>query len=209
MQRILTVTSPAASTALTTLAAVKADLGAAATGVADAALESLIGEAASAVAGFCHRVLARETVSETFRRTGRRQPEALTLARCPVASVATVTEDGAALATDEWELDAENGFLYRLADDERAWWSGTKIVVAYAGGWLLPGDPSADLPEAISRACLITVATWFQARGRDGMLRSESAEGISANSWLDPRAENGGLPFQAAALLKHFERPVL
>jgi hypothetical protein len=209
MERILTVTTPAASTALTTLAAVQAELGSAATGVADAVLEGLIADASSAIADFCRRVLGRETVLETFRRTGRRQPEALALARCPVASIATVTEDGTALATDGWELDAEKGFLYRLTDDERSWWTGTKIAVAYAGGWLLPEDPSADLPESIRRACLITVATWFQARGRDAMLRSESAEGISSHSWLDPRAEHGGLPFQAAALLKPHQRPVL
>lgn len=202
MDRILTVTSAASSFALTTLAAVRSDLGVDITTVPDADLAALIADASGAIASFCGRVFAREGVTETFRRTGRWAPPALALTRRPVASIASVTEDGTALSAGDYELSAADGMLYRLSADARTCWTGTKIVVAYTGGWLLPGAGGANLPAEVERACRQAVAALFHGRDRDPTMRSESTADVSAQSWLDPDAADGGLPAPVAAVLR-------
>jgi hypothetical protein len=43
--------------------------------------------------------------------------------------------------------------LWRLDDaDCRVAWPAAKIVVAYAAGYVLPGDPQRNLPEDLERA---------------------------------------------------------
>jgi hypothetical protein len=206
MERIVSIVGPAASQGLTTVAAVRAELGAAGTGVTDAVLARLIADASAAIRTFCGRVLAQESLVETIRRTGRRQPEILALSRAPVVSIASIVEDGVVLAADQWEHDADRGFVYRLAGDARTWWAGARMVVTYVAGWTLPGAAAPTLPADIQRACHIIVASWVHALDRDTMLRSESVDGVGAQSWLDPRAKDGGLPPQAAGLLEQFGR---
>ena len=59
---MITVVTPAATQALTTLAAIKAEL-AVTGGSDDAYLSAAIARASAAVCGYCNRVLAAETLS--------------------------------------------------------------------------------------------------------------------------------------------------
>jgi hypothetical protein len=202
MQRLLTVTSAATSRSLTTAAAVEQEIGA-----ADAAyVARLIAQASAAVASHLLREVARETVQEVFRLSDR-EPH-LPLERAPVASIASIVEDGVTLASGDWEADLQAGLLYRLDSDTRIPWCAEKVTVAYSGGWLLPGQTGANLPAEIERATLVTIAAWAASHGRDPQLRSESAEGIGSQSWLDPRSEHRGLPWQVAELLAPWRRSI-
>jgi hypothetical protein len=200
---IVTITTPAASTALTTVAAVEDELGAAMP--ADVRVTNrLIAQASAAVAAHVRTVLVRETVAETFRDVAA-WPD-LPLSRRPVVSVTSIVVDGITLAADGWELGGEASCLYRLFADRRTTWSGAKIVVTYAGGYIPPGTAGATLPADIERAVLITIAAAVQSRGQDPRLRSESVDGVGGQSWLDPSAAHGALPWQAAELLAPHRR---
>jgi hypothetical protein len=195
----LAVTTPAATKDLTTLARLKTDLGIT-DAAQDAALADVIREASDAIGRFCARPegFGRETVTETWRLSG--SAECLILARDILPAVASVTEDGEPLAAADYLLDGS--LLRRLFDDTPHDWTARKIVVTYAAGYAL----LADTPYDLERACLDLCATIWASRGRDRSLRSESADGVGAVSYLDPRAASGGLPQAIADALASYRR---
>jgi hypothetical protein len=179
---LLTVTGAAEGTDLTTLAAVKADLGLSGT-EDDALLADLINRASAMIMSYCGRAFAREALSETFRPSCR-LPN-LMLARRPVVSDGlAVTEAGETLASADWELDARSGLLYRLdGADGRIDWPAAKIVVTYAAGYILPGTAGADLPADIEQACLsIVKGLWF-ARDRDPLVKNLTVDGVGSETY--------------------------
>lgn len=197
---MLVVSVAATSTRLTTLDAVKRELGIATT-ADDVRLLGYIDRASAIIADYLGRVIARETVVETLRI----QPAAdvIVLRRWPVVSIASVVEDGATLLATEFERDESR--LYRLQDDERARWPAVKIVVSYIAGYDLP----TGVPAPIERAALQLVTSMQAARGRDPALRSESVEGIGSQSWLDPRNGGGPLPDGVVALVNPYREVIV
>jgi hypothetical protein len=205
MQTRLVINTPATSTDLTTLSAAAAELG----GTVDTALvQRWIAAASGAIVRHTGRTFARETVTETFWLPRYCVP-ALRLDRIPVASITSVTVDGAVLDAADYLIDAGSGLLTRLSSDTPADWLANKVVVVYQAGYVLPGAASATLPADIERACIITLAAMSSSQGRDPQLRSEAADGIGSQSWLDPRAEDGALPQAAATLLAPWRRNVI
>lgn len=181
---MLTILTPAASHHLTTVDRVKQELGIAGSS-SDAKILTLISEASSLITSYCNRdTFGRQTVRQTERlREGR---ECIVLALDIDVSISSVTVDGAALSTSEYELDGS--LLYRLNDDRRCWWAaGAKVVIEYDAGFIL----LTDLPEAIERAAIDSVVSLYHGGGRDGAVRSEDVEGISVVSYFDQRS---GLP---------------
>lgn len=206
MLSILTVTVPASSTALTDLASVQAELSL--PGSEDAGyLQTQIAASSAAIASWCSRVFARETVQEVWRP--EIPTEFLMLARVPVASITSVIEDGVTLSASDYEVDPASGFLWRLSSDQRSWWRARKITVTYAGGYILPPAQGRTLPEDVQRACVLMVAAQYNARGRDPMLRSEAAQDVGQVSYLDPRAGMEAMPPQAAALLQPYRAVIV
>ncbi|WP_424813562.1 phage head-tail connector protein [Roseococcus sp. YIM B11640] len=188
----LTVVAPAASKLLCTLDDVKVELGLSGS-ADDAALTARIGQASDAIAASCDRVFARETVQETFRGLSCQGP--LRLERQPVASIVSVAVDGQAFSAGDYEVDAD-GRLWRLSGDALAGWAGSKVVVTYAGGYLLPEDASPTLPLELRRACIDRVVRGWSSVGRDPWIRSESTEGVDSISFFDPdklSAEDDGV----------------
>jgi hypothetical protein len=195
---ILTVTVAATSRRLATETALRDEVNAS-TEPAASRVGYLLDQASGAVESYCGRTFARETVSETFRYGWGCAPDVLRLARRPIVSITSITEDGTALASDGREFDADAGLLWRLQDDSRIRWTARKITVVYVAGYLLPEQANPTLPADIIRATLITGAAMFAAIGRDPLLRSESVDGVASASYLDPRGT--GVPPQAAELL--------
>jgi len=209
MKSKLSVTVQADSYDLTVLATVKDELGI--TGTAeDTKIERWIRQASAAIAAYCGRVFAQEVVSEVFRLTdGRRgltwasrcEP-VLMLKRYPIASVASVTEDGTALTTDQYEVEPEAGLLYRLCEDERIEWTAAKVTVAYTGGYvLLP-----ELPEAIERACVSLVRHYRANATRDTAVTRRSIPGVLDETfWVGTvPGTNGDLPPDVVALIQPY-----
>jgi uncharacterized phiE125 gp8 family phage protein len=196
---IVTVITPASASALTLLATVRADLGLVATSD-DAWLTAEISAASSVIGSYCRRVWGRSTVRETFRAVLHNR-EGLLLARLPVVSVASVEVDGAALDAAVYELDAEEGGVYRIEGLNRVSWAAHRVAVTYTAGYLLPGEAGRDLPADVERAARLLVVSAYLARGRDPSLRSVNVQGVAAESYQDARAGNGGLPAVVAEML--------
>jgi len=146
---MITVTTPANSTALTTLAAVKQMLKIEGTDE-DLLLGSEIAAASASVSAYCHRTFAREGLSETVKGYGG---PILMLGRAPVARLGTILGNASDPITDAILENADAGLIYR----KRNWdntiqlgWAITETprpgsedplyVVAYSAGYLLPGD---------------------------------------------------------------------
>ncbi len=200
---MLTVTSPAASYDLTTLAAVKTALDV--TGSDDDAfLSDLIERASGFIAAWCNRVFAREMVEETFRLS--RPPYDVQLARWPVASVVSISEAGAALTSTEWEMDASAGTLYRLgSSDNRCTFPAAKIVVGYSAGYLLPGEEGRTLPAEVEGACIALVSLTYHQKGRDPLVKSVTYNDSAVSYWAGGNGEDG-MPADVAPILMRYRQ---
>ena len=154
-----------------------------------ATINRMIDEASAAIAAYCHRVFGRETVAETLGGTNRRT---MGLSRTPLVSVASVYEDGVLLTpVSPTDFNADTGGYYvedaacsalgrdigwfvsvavgwdRVAYDTgyitplfRRW----RYAVTYTAGWVLPEEPSPNLPGGIERACVETVKMLWAGR---------------------------------------------
>jgi len=190
---MLTIITPAAATDLTTVAAVKGELG----------ITDLIRQASGAIATHCGRAFASERVRETIRLSA--PAPSITLSRWPVTAVQAVVVGGTALAPDAYEVDPDTGILTRLDGfGLTVPWPTGSIAIEYTGGFILPGQDGRTLPHDIERACLDTVAATWNARGRDPLVRSEKAFDVLATSYLVDGFT--GLPPSAMGLLAPFRR---
>ena len=190
----IVVVSPASRRDLTTLAAIKRELGLSEEGE-DAFLADLLGQASSAIETECRRRLAREGVVETLLGRGR---TLLMLSLTPVVAVDAVHVDGVEIEAGGWQLiSPDAGLLHR-----RDGWEKCPIEIDYTGGFGLPGDPDRTLPAVIERACIEAVKAWYAGRDRDPSLSAESAGGYHASY-----APMAGLPEAARDLLAPWRRP--
>lgn len=206
---ILTVVTPAVTHDLTTLETVKDELNVTDT-ASDARYTRWIAEASGFIRFYCNRTFAAEGLSEQFRfvvESWIRDPAraCLTLRRRPVSVIASITEDGTALAATDYEADLDRGSIWRLSSDVRVPWSAAKVVVAYTAGYaLLDG-----LPYGLETACLEIVKHRLFARERDPMVRQQSIPGELEQQWWVPGANEDGVPPTIRAMLDpHRDIPV-
>lgn len=209
MRSIVTVTTEAGETKLTTLARVKAELGIA-DGSKDSILTSKIDEASSDIGAYLGYSVKRETVSERFWQAPQTElPEYLILDRTPVATITSVTVDDVAVDSDEYRLDPDTGQLYRL--DASAYPSTWEIqksaVIVYVGGYLLPGETNRNLPYAIEAAAVDLVQSFWFAKGRDSLIKSEEIPGVMRQDfWVGAVGQSGELPPSVQSKLAPFRR---
>jgi uncharacterized phiE125 gp8 family phage protein len=177
---MLIVTTPAENFDLTTIEAVKAEISTS----SNALLATMITQASQAIASYCSRVFARETVQETLRPA--RCAGWINLERWPVASIASITENGTALVSADYELDASTGQLLRLRNDQQCYWPTGKVIIAYAAGY-----EDDEIPEPLQRAAIETVKAWWNAKDRDRTIRDVQ---YSDQSSISYQVGNGALP---------------
>lgn len=151
---ILTVVTPAASQALTTLANVKAELRIKPGDDGnDAMLNRAILMASSAALQYTRRTFLVERVNEQFRGQGFISPfffghsmaafvsdhpaqHHMILRRRPIVDIVSITEDGNLLdPSSDFEVDDEMGFVTRLVDDLPWPWYFLKLEVEYDAGY--------------------------------------------------------------------------
>lgn len=210
IESLLTVTTAASARDLTTIQACQLELGAS---VDPAWLALAIPAASQEIETHCRRIFAQDVLSETFRQVGASDACAharLILARRPVVSIASVVADDVTLDSDEYEIDAQAGLLYRLdSSDRRAIWSEEKIVVAYTAGYVCPGSETRPtLPADLQAAAIELVKQRWFARHRDPLLKGEAVPGAGdAQYWVG--GELGGLPAPIAArLVNHVQSQI-
>lgn len=219
MESILTILTPAITHDLTTLATAKDEMNITGT-ASDDRLARWIREASGFIRGYCDRTFAAETLKETWRpgTAGRNRDynwsssnwiygpagDALRLRRWPVTAIVSISEDdAAALTSDDYELDGDRGWLYRMsgqvsgAGGSRTGWYGSKLAVTYTAGYaLLDG-----LPYGLETACLEILKHRQAARERDPMLKQQTIPGELEQQWWVPGANEDGVPATIRALL--------
>lgn len=216
---VLTVVTPASDQSMTTLDAVKDELGIT-NSAADLRLQRWITAASGQIRSYTRRFWAQEAVVETFYRPGSQigsplgvsilpplvslplrfgSQEALRLARYPLQPPTQVVEDGLVIDPSGYLLDTENGLLYRLdVNGFPCRWGASFTEVDYIGGY----SPMPDaLPAEVQQACINLVkANYFSAR-RDPSLRSINIPGVQEEAyWVGQRGDSA-LPPEIAALL--------
>ena len=206
---MLTVVTPAASRKLTTLENLKAELGIPSS-AEDVRLGRLIGRASDIISGHCDRTFGRETVRLDVH--GWSCEPGIRLRGGPL-EVVSVAAGGTDLQPGDWQFDGEEARLYRLsgAAAQRILWPGQATAITYRRGYVLPGDDGYEaagrfqLPGDVEQACITLVTSLRAGSRRDPMLRSESSEGLGAQSYI-ATADMGALPPQVVGLLERFVR---
>lgn len=171
------VDAAAMSRALVDAATVFTELGVTPTSAQTAQMETVITQVSGLVDRYLDRVLAEEDVTDHFRAP---RGDVLRLSRYPVAEILEVVEDGRALTPADWELDDVTGQVWRLANGDRACWSGCGTTqVSYVGGYILPDA----LPSDIQRAAIDQIKFTYIGGDRDPGLRSLDIPGIASESY--------------------------
>jgi hypothetical protein len=205
---MLDVITAATDHKLTTVAAVKADLGIVGTDQ-DVRIGGLIDQYSAAIVGWCDRPFALETVRETlFERCAS---NGLMLSRWPIVAVSAVSIDGSALDPADFIADKVTGILYRRGTTFRGeFWPAGETIVEYQSGYILPGEASRTLPHDVERAAIMLVKGAYFGLGRDPALRSEDVEGVGTSTWF---AASGsaidGMPLEVQGLLAGYRRQVI
>ena len=208
---ITDVITPATDYDLVSLCDVKGDLGVTTT-ADDAYLKRRIAELSSAAMQYMNRTLQVETVRDRFwpqrdpypwQLPGGAMP--LQLSRWPIAGPTVVTENETALVEDEdYVVDAERGQLSRMfaVDTYVTRWATLPIIVEYAAGF----DP---IPPEISGAISRSVRAQYLGRTRDPAIKSQSAAGIYAATYLSGGAMSGPFTPDVLAVFDAYRIPVV
>lgn len=209
MRSILTVTTPATVTKLTTLERVKQELSIT-DGSKDAILNAKIDEASSDIEAHLGFSVRHETVTETFWQGPQYENlEYLLLDRVPVGTITSVTKDDEAVASTLWRLDSDTGLLFSIDDSgyPSCWYITKSLVIVYEGGYLLPGEDGRNLPFAIEAAVVDLVQSFWFAKGRDALVKEEEVTGVGRVAyWVGAVGEAGELPPSVTAKLAPFRR---
>lgn len=209
MQSILTVTAAATSYDLTSLTNVKAELGIS-DGASDTILGLYISGSSQAAMQYCNRVFAVETVSEQFlsghsQRLFRGGVTPLQLARWPLVSVTSVTENAVLLVeSTDYLIDKTNGQLTRLdSGGFPCVWSPLPLTVVYVAGY-------SAIPADLEDAAIRMVTKRYRAKGRDPNLKQRTTPGVLEQQWwIATGAEAGNLTPDIADILDNYRVPVI
>jgi hypothetical protein len=228
---MLTVLTPANSTALTTFANFQARFSDV-TSAQSALVGALINEASSRIATYCQRAagaqaFGKRSLQQTIRPAYTsynlydplvpgvlyREPHPLVLDEPgPIVSIDAlqVRDAGSGnmvtLVQDtDWELDGLR--IFRLSNDMRVFWTYRKIVITFTTGYVLPGDTGTpNLPGAIESSCIDLVRLGLTSVKRDPNIAREDLFGVARVDYVVPGSNNapatkGGLPLEIAQRL--------
>lgn len=173
MRRNLTVTTPATSLQLLTIAEMRAAAGASdasqdddlnAMGLRIAA--TIATECRVAIGSGGEPTLLRETLTEVIRQVN---VDYLFLSRRHNVAISSIVVDGDTLTADDYEVDAESAKLTFLIDDVPVKWRANKVTVVYAAGF-------ATAPADLKLAAMDFFRLAWQEKSRDPTLKSEEID---------------------------------
>jgi hypothetical protein len=209
IQSVLTVTTPATVTALVQLSRVKLEFSITGT-ASDNVLNAKIAEASSDLDAAIGFTIARTSVAETFWHHGQYEYlEEIVLNRAPVVAIDSIVLDGETLDPSRYRLDAAAGLLYPLDTSgyPTLWRFLKAAVINYSGGYLLPGQIGRDLPAGIEGAALSLVQSFWSAKGRDPLIKSEETAGVGRTEyWVGAVGDPNQLPPDVLRKLLPFRR---
>jgi hypothetical protein len=205
---------------------VAADFG----GTADDRTQRALSAASKAIASWCIRTFEKSSaIVEYPASTGR---ALLSLKRPPIASIASITENGTVVASGDYESTGDNVNAGLVLHKYRGWYrtdrldpyavSATRslnagqsdlIVVTYAGGYVTPGQnaldavtyPTVDLPEDVQEAAIFTACAFLRLKGTDPNVKSEAIGDWSISFFDAKTADGNAVPAYARALLAPYK----
>jgi len=216
----ITVVDPAPNTLLTTVEAVKFNLGITEDDTDDQ-IECMIQESSDFIVSYTARTFARQNVTEAF--VGKGLPNAQ-LSITPINSISALTFKTSPVTNftiDDKEagiIQIETGFT----STEIGWNTIDRAVSPYAvkdwactyiGGYILPSwqltGLSRDLPYDLERACIEMTKVTFHNASLDGSIRTYKI-GDTSVTWdkssSGSGANNAGIPTVAANILDYYRR---
>lgn len=215
---MLTVTTTSTSGALTSLDALKTQLGITTTDQ-DAVLEDAIDAASDAVATYIGYYPLRQSYRETIAGFGART---MMVSRTPLTSVSAIYYGSTGLLADpnSYVIDnTEAGFIVR--DQGFPWSAGVEwdldahiaprserkvFIVDYTAGWTF-STGSHTLPYDLERATLEGAKTFYLGRKRDGSIASKRVGDLSLTySRAGVREAQNALPDMSIAFLERYRR---
>lgn len=228
MESILNIVTPADKPMLTTLARVRSELNISADDTSnDDLLTTKIEEASSDLILAIGYGVASEDVTETFWHdhpqrysygygwtTEGRNNEVLFLRRTPISAISSVTLDDDVLDASEYRLDGETGRLFRLDSSGYAaqWCFSKSLIVAYTGGYVLPGTTGANLPSTYESMAVDLLVSFWLSRGRDPAIKTiqtnvPEMEDRRVDYWVGAIGDPTQLPPSVQAKLALVRRP--
>lgn len=168
----------------------------------DALFADLVNEASGMINAETRRQI--EIAEITEYHDGELQ-NAVILHEYPIAEEATITltEDGVAISSDDFEVDFDQGVLRRV--DGAVFSEGEKNVkVVYRAGYDVTGSPppgEAALPAELKLACKIIAGKLFQLRENIGISQKRFREGTTSYKDL--------LDEDVKAILKRHQRKIV
>jgi hypothetical protein len=207
---ISTVLTVAGSKDLVALPLVKSALDIT-TSASDKFLKFLISAVSAEIAQYCNRTFPLETVLNEFWPARDAYPyqvpgglNVLQLTRWPVASVASVTENGNALVEGtDFRVGKDEGHLFRL--DGNAYpcrWPPYALAVTFAGGF----NP---IPPDVQDACLRMITARWIAKGRDPNMKGENIPGVREVQYWIPNTPTGNMAPEIQDILDNYRTPVI
>jgi len=200
------VTTPANDLSLLSQTELRTAIGLASTDATKDAALAIIGPRVSATIAAACRIardginpptLLSETITETWR-IGR-NVENLFMSRRLVTSVTSVTVDGTALETTEFECLLVEGLLKRLSSNQYTCWASGVVVAVYVAGL-------DDIPEEIKLAASLLTNDFYRSGLRDTNLKRVKIEGVAEREyWVSPK-DDPLLSGEVKALLSDFMR---
>lgn len=185
---MLTVVTPAVSNRLTTVDAVREELGLSEAAYPDEQIETMIDRASQAIIDYCGRSFGIETYRETYRGHDA-CGDGVLLSRSPVVSISSIDSDGDAVVLPNYEID-QSDVLYKLDANYRYPWRSAILTVVYDAGYVLPseenGAPESTLPATIEQAVMDEIAAYISYDERDALIKSETVEGVGSTSYYVP-----------------------
>lgn len=193
---IVTVSTPATATALTTVEEVVDRLGTSLTPAEMHTVSVIVDAVSDAARRYTGREFSRQVYVEKVAGTGS---VSLRLRHTPVVSIASIVRDGSTMLASEYQIaDAENGRVYR----QDGWdWTVAHVAslsrqnrphvgdelpeyeVTYTAGWLLPGEAGRTLPYDVEEAAIQSAIDWWnngKASTNDaGPVRRKTIDGLT------------------------------
>lgn len=127
--------------------------------------------------------LKAERLIQTVRVRTTDQVQKLLLARWPVLSIISVTEDTTGLVVDDWELDIPEASLTRVSGNSTLNWPYGRVIVEYEAGY---DDP---IPTDLKGYAARLVSLYDQTTGADLSERRVEIPGvITLERWVDTTA---------------------
>jgi hypothetical protein len=177
MQTVINVIKPATELSLITLFEAKNALSMT-DEKSDDLIKFIVVRASDEIARYCNRVLAQETVEETFYDMEGHTK--LFLERYPVKEITSVTSGGAVFTPTNYQLDKLSGKLLAVGG---GFWSAP-TVVTYTGGYELPFES----PPALRQASILAVREAYYASIRGDSTIRMVGHKESRVIYFDPNA---------------------